>query len=197
MAPFASADELAERLGVTFDEAEESRATSLLTTASGLIQAEARQRIEKVDGDELTLRGRNEPRLLLPERPVISVASVSQGGTELSSSVWYLDSDELVRKGGWYTNFLAGYEWDGSGWGSPDIEIVVTYTHGYETIPEAIKGVCLEAAVRAYVNPGSVSQEAYGSERTSYPVQGLMLTGEEKRTIHRELGRRSESLALR
>ena len=40
-------------------------------------------------------------------------------------------------------------------------------------------------------------EEGYGGERVVYPVQGLLLTSEERRTLRKLTGRRSESSALR
>jgi hypothetical protein len=197
VAQFATANELAARLGITLAGGETTRANTLLSLASGLIQGETRQQIELVEDDELAVRGLVEGRILLPERPVVSVAAVSLNGEAVPSGGYYLDGDTLVRGGGGWTAWLDAQDGIGGRWGSNRTPLTVTYTHGYETIPDAIKAVCIEAAVRAYVNPGSVEQEAYGSERTSYGAVGLTLTPEERRTVKRAVSRRSESLAVR
>jgi hypothetical protein len=193
MALFATADDLADRLGVTFSASEIDRAETLLTLASGLIQEETRQQIELVEDDEFTVHGLTEGMILLPERPVVSVASVTLDGDPIAADTYHVDGDYLVRSGVAWGEFLGGYEW--FGWG--DSPLVVTYTHGFSSIPDAIRAVCLEVAVRAYVNPGSVTQEAYGSERTSYGAVGLSLTPDERRIVRRVTRRRTESLAIR
>ena len=192
MAQFATAAELAARLGVTFAGDEGSRATALLTLASGLIQQEARQTIELVTDDVLTIRGTRERKLLLPERPVVSVSSITLGGSAVSSDSYYIDGDHLVRGSG--GDFLSDFS---GGYGSAASPLVITYTHGYATIPDAIKAICIEAVVRVWVNPGSVAREAYGSESVVYPVQGMALTPDERRSLRRTLGRRSESATVR
>lgn len=193
MAQFAPSADLAARLGIEFSADEGARADSLLTLASGLIQAEARQRIELVEDDELAIRGLTEGRILLPERPIVSVSAVDLDGTSIGADSYYVEGDHLVHRGSSWSGWLDGY----GRWGSSRSPLTVTYTHGYATIPGAIKSVCVESAVRAYVNPGSTTQESYGSERTSYGSVGLTLTPDERRSIHRTVGRRAESLAVR
>lgn len=183
MAQFASADELAARLGIELQGDEESRADALLSLASSLIQDAARQVIELVEDETVILRGSREGKILLPERPVVSISSVLIAGDSQDPSSYYLDRDHLARAGGGL--------WD------PSEELVVTYTHGFEETPGSVKAICLEAVVRAWVNPGAVAQEGYGGERVVYPVQGLLLTSEERRTLRKLTGRRSESSALR
>jgi hypothetical protein len=50
------------------------------------------------------------------------------------------------------------------GWGGPKATVVVTYSHGYEVIPDDIKGVCLSAAARAFTSPGLVNPAGVESE---------------------------------
>jgi hypothetical protein len=197
MAQFATANELAARLGITLAGDEAARANTLLTLASGLIQGATRQRIERVENDVLAIRGLTEGRILLPERPVISVSAVSLNGETVNAGDYYLDGDSLVRGGSGWTAWLDAQDFGGGRWGSSRTPLTVTYTHGYETIPGAIKTVCIESAVRAYVNPGSVEQESYGSERTSYGAVGLTLTPDERSIVRRAVSRGAESLAIR
>lgn len=187
MAAFATHQDLAARLGVTLTEDEQTRATALIAVASGMIQSAARQRIERVEDDTLTIRGSRSSTILLPERPVVSVVSVTLAGTALATDTWrFEDDDTLVRRAGF------GYDRD---------ELVVVYTHGFEPIPDAIKGVCLEAVVRVWVNPGSAVQERIGSESTTYVQQGtpngLLLTEGERRTVRQVTRRGARSEALR
>lgn len=198
MAQFASASDLAERLGVTISGAEQTRADALLATASGLIQAEARQAIELVADDVLELRGTSDDRVRLPERPVVSVGSVTLDGVALAEGTdWYLDGSALVRMPSTILGLTAGPLC--RGFGNPSQELVVTYTHGFAPgdIPGAVKAVCLEAVVRVWVNPGAVVGERHGSEQVQYmngTPTGILLTGVEERTIRRLFGRRAGSV---
>lgn len=186
MAQFATAAELGTRLGVTLTGPEQARAASLLELASGLIQRAARQAIEQVVNDTLIVRASAEPTIRLPERPVSAVVALTLDGTQLGEDDWRLDGDELTYRAGW-------------GWplGSA---VAVTYDHGYEAIPDAIRAVCLEAVVRVWVNPGSVMTERYGSEAVAYAqevARGLMLNADERRAVREAVRRGSESLSIR
>lgn len=202
MAQFASASDLAARLGVTLTLGEQSRADTLLGLASGLIQREARQTISEVDGDVLNARGVPESRFRLPERPVLSVSSVVLDGVALTSGTdWYLSGDCLVRgigAGAWVANWGPGW---GQGWGRPDQTLTITYSHGYAAIPDAIRAICVEQVVRAWTNPANLMHEYFGSERIVYAMQqtptGLMLNADEQRVIHDVLRRTTASVALR
>lgn len=114
-------------------------ATAAIAAASAAIQNYCRQRIEQVEGDVLTLTV--EPYrsvIVLPEQPVTAVASVVEDGTALTVGTDYHWTTAGVirrRTGTWNSNWQ---------------EVVVTYTHGYSTIPDDLKGVCIRAAARAY-----------------------------------------------
>lgn len=173
MAAFATHADLAVRLGETLTEAEQTRATALLGLASDVIRQAARQRIDR---ETSTIIVNAVGRVLLPQRPVISIDSVEAEGSTLD---WDLDGD-----------YLSG-PWVGR-------TIEVTYTHGFDPVPDAIKAVCLEVVTRVWVNPGSASQEAYGSERVSHGAAiGLMLTAEERRTVRDVVRRGSQSVDIR
>jgi hypothetical protein len=193
MAQFVTSTELADRLGVEFTAQEDTRADTLLTLASGLVQREARQEIEQTEDDTLTRRGTAEDRIRLPERPVTEVSSVTLAGDTLTvDEDWYLDGDELVRMPA--PSSATFPHVPASGWGLPDEELVIVYTHGYATIPDAIKVIVLEAVVRVWVNPGAVMSERYGSEQAVYATQGvpngMLLTEAERETV-REMFRTS------
>jgi hypothetical protein len=181
----ATASELVDRLGVEFTAAEEARAEGLLERASGLVQDEARQRIELVEDDEFTFYGFLESSVLLPERPVVEVTAVTIDGDDLAADAYRLEDDHLVYAAGWPL----------------DTEIVVTYTHGWEEIPAAAKEVVLSMVSRVWVNPTGVVSERLGQAQMTYAVQGtppgMLLTPEDRRTIRRLVGRGSGSLPIR
>lgn len=184
MAQFATAAELGSRLGISLDEDETTRANTLLTLASGLIQDETGQEIAQAT-ETFTRPGVWGNRLRLRERPVTAVTSVKIDGVALAADDWYLDGDELVR---------------GGGWSGPEADVEIVYTHGYASAdtPPAVKAVCLEVATRVWVNPGNARQEGYGLEQVSYSSSnGLLLTDEERRTVNDAIRRTYGSLKLR
>lgn len=172
MAQFATAEELAALLRTTFDASESVQADSILTLASGVVQGHLRQTVRQVVGDVLVRRGTWDTRFRLPERPVTAVSVVSIGGTALTADDWYLQGDELVRT---------------VGWGGPSVEVSVTYTHGYATIPDDIKAVVLQSAVRAWSNPSGIAQESLEGYSITYARgnSGVVLFESEKAILDR------------
>lgn len=210
MAEFATASDLAARLGITLTDVETARATTLLTIASGLVQDEAKQRIERVDGDVYTLPGTTDETIRLPERPVISVASLTLDGQPLiEGSDWYLDGDLVCRIPA-VTTVLTGGLIDeaftfplGTGFGWPAQTLEVTYSHGYDAanVPQTVKSIVLEAVVRVWVNPGSVARETVGNVSTvfdnmRFSPTGLLLADEEKKAIRRIFGQQARSITI-
>jgi hypothetical protein len=200
VASFATSAELGNRLGLTLTAGEQTRADALLALASGLIKQETRQTIEQVAGDTLTRPGSSSDRIRLPQRPVVSVASVTVDGVAMTAGQhYYVDSDELVRLPAVAdTTFGLG----GAGWGYPWSQVVVVYTHGYSPIPELVKAICMEMVVRVWVNPGSVIQESEGNTNVTYapfaaPPRGLLLTDNEKRDLNKLLRPQVSSISLR
>lgn len=207
MTQFATNAEFAARLGITLTTDEQTRADTLLALASGLIQQETRQTIEQVTDDVLAVRSVYGDRFRLPQRPVTDISSVTltpKSGTPstVDPLVYYLDRDELVRvTSRLILPELAFVQWS-PGWLGPYWTITITYTHGFETIPEVVKTVCLEAVVRAWVNPGSVARETIGDTATVYDNMrfsptGLLLTDDEKKNLNDFLRRRSGTVTLR
>lgn len=205
---FATADDFGVRLGETLTDAERDRVNALLARASGLIQEEARQRIQFEIDDELTVRGVYDDRLRLPQRPVISISSVTvtpQGGTAttIDPESYYLDGDDLVRAAFPLQSQRFFGQWT-RGWFGPLYALSVVYTHGHDPIPEAVKALCMEMVVRVWVNPGAVAQESVGNTSTLYQYAsntpdpgGLLLRRSEKAVLRRLFGRAGGTVPLR
>ncbi len=204
---FATTDEFAARLNLTFDDDERIRAQLLLQLATRLIQDEANgQRIVLVKNDMITMPGRSDQRIVLPQRPVVSVASITLDGDPLvEGNDWYLDDAGVItrlRVPVVYANTAAFF--DGPigqlhGFGFPSQTLQIVYTHGFSAVPGLYKGICLEACVRVWVNPGSVIEERIGDVETTYapyadPPRGLLLTDNEIRRIRKQQGKRMRGL---
>jgi hypothetical protein len=203
VAQFALNADLAARLGLALTPAEQTRADALLTLASGLIQDETKQAISLVANDVYTRPGDYDTRVRLPERPVVSVASVVLNGQALVAGTdFFVDHDEIVRMN-WSSiiqDSSFGMPW--AGFGFPWWNLVVTYTHGYAVVPNLVKTVCMEMVTRVWTNPGAVIQTSIGNEQTVYapyaaPPRGLMLTDIEKTELNKLLRRHSGSIAMR
>lgn len=200
MAQFVTNVELATRLGLVLTVEEQARADSLLTLASGLIQGETEQTIERVVDDSLQRKGTHSSCVRLPERPVESVTSVTLNGeTLVEGTEFYRIGDELIRLRGAPESH---FDWQsyGGGWGYPYHDLTVVYTHGYAVIPAEVKAVCIEAVVRVWVNPGAVAQQAIGGASTAYSFQGnvgMLLTEGERKLLRRTIGREAGTVTLR
>lgn len=138
MAAFCTVDDLEAYLQIVIADGNAS-AVAAIAAASAAIQNYCRQTISQVPADVLTLTVPEYRRtILLPEQPVTAVASVVEDGTTLTVGTEYqwTRSGLLTRVG---RNWATGWQ-----------DVVVTYTHGYGTIPDDLKSVCIQAAARAY-----------------------------------------------
>lgn len=206
MAQFATSDDFAARIGLTLTDDEATRADTLLTLASGLIQQETKQTIALVDDDELVVRSVYDERFSLPQRPVVSIASVTltpQQGDPITigPDTYYLDRDELVRASFpiHYQQFFA--DWT-RGWLGPLWTLTVTYTHGFDPVPELVAAICMEMVVRVWFNPGSVARESVGNvsvvyDNNRFSPGGILMTDSEKQVLNDLLRRQSNSIVLR
>lgn len=169
------------------------RATILLDTATAAIQAYTGQTLSLATSTAITLPGNYTGRLDLPERPASAPTLVKLGDTTFSEDVDYVfDGQWSLYRGlaavGVFNatlpeSFLTGY----ADWGGPQTQITVTYTHGFATIPNDIKGVCLALAARSLQSPDGVNSESVGSYSVSYSRTGgaVSLLTEERAMLDR------------
>lgn len=132
--------------------------------ASAVVEDYCKRSFAQVIDDEITLRWR--PSIVLPNPPVTEISSVDVDGT------------------------AAEYDLDESGRLWPltrGSQIVITYTHGFATIPETVKLVALRLAARIFKNPvGRVSYSVDGqSLQGASDVSPRILTGDEMATLNR------------
>lgn len=139
MPDFATVADVAEFLQVEIATAGQiAAASAALRSATAAIRNYCRQMLTEVVGDVITLDGKGRPQLLLPQLPVIAVASVAENDVTLTAVTDYM----LGQHGILYR--AAG------GWACGIQNITVTYSHGYDTLPDDIIAVCIRAAARAY-----------------------------------------------
>jgi len=110
-----------------------------ISGATAAIRNYCHQYIEKVEDDTWTFDVRPARwNVMLPELPVIEVTSV-------------VEDDETLTADDDYQLGQYGQLWRvGQRWKEGTQIVTVTYTHGYETIPDDIVDVCTRAASRAY-----------------------------------------------
>lgn len=181
---FATEADLEALTGRSFETAQ---ATLLLDLATAVIRSYTAQTLDQVEDDDVVLPGRWGSVLVLPERPVTAVAAISVDGTVLAAADWSWDGADKVYRGSRIDSVSIndGALSDGH-WGGPHVQVEVTYTHGFPTIPDDIKAVCLAMADRAAASPGGVTQESVGSYSVTYArTNGVHLAADEQAILDR------------
>jgi hypothetical protein len=150
---FATVEELGFVLGQAVPDEDAERAAFAIQMASAIIQSEyPRFTFDgAVEDEEFVVHGEPGPAILLPHLPVIEVSEVDEDGTILTE-----DTD--------YTLLPAGIiqRYSRLGWGTVGLlsRTIITFTYGYETVPDDVKRVCLTLAKRWYSNPTGVQAES-------------------------------------
>lgn len=168
--PLATPDDVEDRLGRDLSTDEQRRTSALLVDASAVVRAYVRRDFTLAEST-VRLRPRGN-KVLLPQRPVVQVLSVRSvlgfGPTEFSTplpawshvaghELYLLDRTLIVNA----PTLDAGDE---------NLWVEVTYTHGYETIPEDIISVVANLVVRNLTVPsgGMVDLETVGPYSVRY-----------------------------
>jgi hypothetical protein len=130
-----------------------------------------RRTISRVDDDDAVLQGVDGRKLVLGERPVHAVGPVTVDGVEVADFRW-------TRRGAL---------WRDAGWGGPAVEVEVTYSHGFDTVPDDLRFATATACARLVVQRraqesasgegmlgvASVSVEGY---EVTYPADRALAT---------------------
>lgn len=153
MAALATVADVEALLGRTLTLAESNHVTTMLDSASEAVREAAGQQFTRATST-VTLPVSDGTRLVLPQRPVVSVQSVSVDGTTDTS--WALVSGELRRAGGWMLRSLPG-------------RVTVTYTHGYAAVPRPVRDLVATLAVAAMEK---ASSGALGSGARQEAISG-------------------------
>lgn len=149
----ATVDELAAWMQRERDELPEGAAL-VLDIASAIVRAEGRQRFTR-GTTTVALSPHGRQSIVLPQRPVVSVELVRAGGREVGPDEWRLWRDEL-----WLIARGAG-------------PVVITYTHGYATVPADVRAIVLTLAGRMLTNPADLRQESVGSVSVTYAAETI------------------------
>lgn len=172
MARLATAAELRSFLDQTADELPDPRAELLLDLVSGSVEAYATEiagrRFTVTDDETIRVDGSGTSILLLPGLPVTDVAAVIQDPDDTNETLavgdWEWSPDGILRRlnGRWVRRFRY---------------YAVTYSHGYDTVPDGVKLVVLRVAARATVNPEGLTQESAGGWAGGYGVDDSRFAG--------------------
>lgn len=177
MASFAAPEDLAVLLGQTFTQAQRARAAQLLAGATARIRAITDQWISHVADDVFTTSAPVSRVLWLPQRPVASVASVLVDGEPVTD--WVLRGSRLIRSCPWST-------------GCGDVELEVTYTHGYPVDDERLdlaKDACMAMAAARLQNPNAYKSESIDDYSRTFAADDTEWAGL-GRLLRQQYGRR-------
>lgn len=134
MASFADPEDLAARLGVTFNAAESIQAQAFLDDATAWLQAELGQLITEGTAT-YTTRVRSNP-IRLPQQPVTDVDTVLIDGVAVTDFEFF--DQELYLRGTWPITDV-----------EPSVDVTISFDYGYATIPGELKSWCCVLASQA------------------------------------------------
>lgn len=143
-----------------------------LARASAQIASMCNQTLERATST-IEIVGTWKRFLPLPEWPVVSVASVAVNGVtvtgfEVSGTGILWPSSSAGRNGA--TGGFPG------NWGGPDCLVAVTYTHGFDPIPDDLRNLCVDMAAVALTVPvgARTTSTSLGSyqEAITYDLRG-------------------------
>ncbi len=139
MANFATVEDIEAFLQIEISTVEQvDSAQRALTEVTAAIRNYCHQFLEKVEDETINLDSTGGARLFLPELPVIEVSVVIEDGQALA-----VDDDYKLGQYGILHRV-------GRKWASGVQVIAITYSHGYEPIPDEIIAVATRAAARGY-----------------------------------------------
>lgn len=161
LAPFATAQDLATRLMVTFTTTQTAAVEQLLADASDFLRDLIGQQVTAGTTTFTTKAPVDSSELVLPQQPARAITSVKVGG-QTWSNFELVDGRLLFDRYGGNLDYALA---QGSRYGYVDVQ--VQFTHGITTVPRILKVWTLALASQAFAqikntesigNPGLTSQ---------------------------------------
>lgn len=158
VAPLATLADIVQRLGRDLTAAEAIRVEALSRDASASVRNYMRQDISAATSTvRLRVRG---TKVRLPQRPVTAVTTVANvNGGPIMFSAWE-GFDTITIS----SNLLDTFAWEPFRYGIAAVD--VTYTHGWDPVPDDIVGVVCSIVLRALgrepVDAGITSESIAG-----------------------------------
>jgi hypothetical protein len=145
-APLTDSQRLATILGGAYgDGADGAIAHWAVAVVSAFVRSYTRLTITPVSDATAVLQGGPSRRLLLGERPVTAVASVTLDGALLPATDY-----RWTRAGALYRD---------AGWLDASREVVVVFSYGFAVVPADLEAVVETAATRLIANPAQWRSE--------------------------------------
>lgn len=146
----ATAAELEVQLGADWSATEYLRAEQTLELASGVVEAYCGRTFTRTTAD-VTVDADPTGRTLVLDNPPVDVTSITLDGEPVTGYTVYADAGVVVLP---YRR----------SWG----RVQVTYSHGVDGAPAAVKAVVLAVAGRMILNPDGAAQKSLGDASVSY-----------------------------
>jgi hypothetical protein len=181
------------------DDEERAKVARLLDWASAGVRRWCRQALSRVDEDEVVVPSSGTSLIVLAERPVVEV------------------HDVVVERGpGFWTAETGRFTWDPAGnlrrldgrpWGRRFDPVVVTYSHGYDPVPDELVGLVAAKVAGAlagtHANPDGLKSlqtgamsETYSNNLGTATALGAAVLTEEEKTALSDLGYRRRAMAV-
>lgn len=188
--PLATQEDLEAALQRTLDPAQAALA---LKRASARVRKYARQTFSLVENDTIELPGRSRV-LRLPQRPLVlddmHLLTVTElfGITDVEYTAiegrdYTRIGTELTRGEAWWApTRLMGWPWlrPQGIWAD---RVRVTYSHGYDEVPDDVEDIVLDLAAMNLTNPKNLRAEAVDDYSVTYAAEtigGALLTQDHK-----------------
>jgi hypothetical protein len=152
----------------------------MLQIASGMVRDYLHSTLDYVQNDVVVCDPIDGSYVLLNELPIESVSKLET----FDGTTWTIMAPSS------YTvstriGMISGLPGLGITWPTKPGTWRVTYTHGFQTIPDTIQGVVLGVAARNYSSPASISSESLGGYSVKYEKQADGFTPLEKLALNR------------
>lgn len=142
-APFVSSEDLESYLRLPANTIDETLAEIALDSACQAIRDECDQNLEDTEA-VIYLSGDGSSSLIIPNHPVISVASIYESADTVSERL--VDADDYIIDPDTTNTLLLKKNY----WQKGRKNLRVTFTYGYTQVPSTVRLIALQVAGRIY-----------------------------------------------
>jgi hypothetical protein len=153
---------------------DDATAILLLNIASGMVRRKLKQQLDYVGDDAVTLDPINGTYVQLREFPIVAVSLVEM--LDAATQQW-VAADPSTYTVSRATGMIGALPGTGVYWPTTPESWRVTYTHGFEELPDDLLGVVLGVAARAYSSPAGIESERVGAYQVKYAVESSGFSG--------------------
>lgn len=190
----ASPEDLASLL--ERDDIDAYKATMLVECGTAVVQACVGQRIVEVVDDEVELdldEYDGGSYLILPERPVTEVTTVTIGATAVTDYTLQKSKSRMWRADGWRSMLVYYFDQPST--------VGIVYTHGYPAGHQKLqlgRGAVLSLISGVYGNPTAATRETIDDYTVAYDKMAALLEASPflVAALRKQYGRPSRSVRL-